>query len=144
MMASALALTGLCGTAARAQSSPSRLEAIEQQLFRLKAELRALKERAAAQDRQREAKHTQSATPPATNLATPVMPQIPAGYALVPASPGSTPGSVVLARAEAPKKPTLPMGVFQIGPVSVQLGGFFCVRRRLSVTKSGGGHPVQL
>jgi hypothetical protein len=124
MMASALALTGLCGTAARAQSSPSRLEAIEQQLFRLKAELRALKERAAAQDRQREAKHTQSATPPATNLA-PVMPQIPAGYALVPASPGSTPGSVVLARAEAPKKPTLPMGVFQIGPVSVQLGGFF-------------------
>jgi hypothetical protein len=124
MMASALALTGLCGTAARAQSSPSRLEAIEQQLFRLKAELRALKERAAAQDRQREAKHTQSVTPPATNVA-PVMPQIPAGYALVPASPGSTPGSVVLARAEAPKKPTLPMGVFQIGPVSVQLGGFF-------------------
>ena len=124
MVASALTLTGLGSSAAHAQSSPSRLEAIEQQLLRLKAELRALKERAAAQDRQREAKRTQSATPPVTNLA-PVMPQIPAGYALVPTSPGSTPGSVLLARAEAPKKPTLPMGVFQIGSVSIQLGGFF-------------------
>jgi hypothetical protein len=54
----------------------------------------------------------------------PVMPQIPAGYALVPAAPGSAPGSVVLARAEAPPEKKLPIGSFQVGAVTVTLGGF--------------------
>ncbi len=98
------------------------MDEIEKQLIALKAQLRDLKERNAARDRQLKA--AQAQPPPPTHMA-PLMPQIPAGYALVPASPGSTPGSVVLAKAQAPAMPTLPMGVFQLGPVSIKLGGFF-------------------
>ena len=123
-VASALTLTVLFGASAKAAPSPSRLEQIERQLIELKAQLRELKERNAAREHQLKAVQAQPNTPWTTQIA-PIMPQIPAGYALVPASPGSTPGSVVLARAEAPAKPTLPMGVFQLGPVSIKLGGFF-------------------
>jgi hypothetical protein len=123
-VASALTLTALCATSAQAAPSPSRLEEIERQLIELKAQLHALKERNAAREHQLKAVQAQPATPKPTQIA-PLMPQIPAGYALVPATPGSTPGSVVLAKAQAPAKPTLPMGVFQIGPVSIKLGGFF-------------------
>ena len=124
MLASALTLTGLCVTPSHAASPTDRLEAIEKQLGELKAQLRALKERNAARDHQLKARREQAVAPAPTQIA-PLMPQIPAGYALVPASPGSTPGTVVLARAEAPTRPTLPMGVFQLGPISIKLGGFF-------------------
>ncbi len=72
-------------------------------------------------------------TPPSTSFAggTATMPAIPPGYALVPARPGTAPGSVVLAREEpgpsmattAEGKP-LPPGTFRLGGVTVQIGGF--------------------
>ena len=51
------------------------------------------------------------------------MPNIPAGYVLVPASPDSAAGSVVLVRAEPPP-PKLPLGAFRVGAVTLQLGGY--------------------
>ena len=126
-----LAATALCATvlgasAAEAQVSPDQLSAIEKQIASLKAELRRLKQETAERDRElsaaRQAASPRGGTPPVTQLA-PVMPQIPAGYALVPASPGSAPGSVVLARAEPPPR-KLPLGTFQVGAVTVTLGGY--------------------
>jgi hypothetical protein len=123
LMASALTLAA-SGGAALAQEPDSQLSSIEKQIKALQAELRQMKLQAAERDRELKAAQARAYTPPPTSLA-PVMPQIPAGYALVPAGPGSTPGSVVLARAEAPKPGrTLPMGAFQVGAVTVQLGGF--------------------
>ncbi len=127
-----LAATALCAallgaSSAAAQVSPDQLSSIEKQIAALKAELRHLKQETAERDRQlsaaRQAASDRASTPPVTQLA-PVMPQIPAGYALVPASPGSAPGSVVLARAEAPKAKKQPLGTFQVGGMTVTLGGF--------------------
>ena len=120
LFASALSLTGAGAQSARAAASDTQLNAIEQQIKSLQAELRHMKAEAASRDHELRAAR---ATPAPTNI-TPVMPQIPAGYALVPASPGSSPGSVVLARAEAPKAPVLPQGAFQVGGLTVTLGGF--------------------
>ena len=129
--AALVAATALCATvldvsAAAAQVSSDQLSAIEKQIAALKAELRHVKQEAAERDRQlaaaRQAASARAYTPPVTQLA-PVMPQIPAGYALVPASPGSAPGSVVLARAEPPPK-KLPIGTFQVGAATVTLGGY--------------------
>lgn len=126
LVASALCATVLGASSAAAQVSPDQLSAIEKQIAALKAELRHMKQESAERDRQlsaaRQAASARASTPPVTQL-TPVMPQIPAGYALVPASPGSAPGSVVLARAEPPPKKQ-PMGTFQVGAVTVTLGGF--------------------
>ena len=113
--------TALGASTAAAQVSPEQLSAVQKQIASLRAELRRLKQQAAERDREAAARVARAATPPATQLA-PVMPQIPAGYALVPASPGSSPGSVVLARAEPPARS--PIGTFQVGAVTVTLGGY--------------------
>ena len=126
LMATALSLT-VGGRAAHADPSDSgRLSAIEKQIGALQGELRRMKADLAERNRElratRERATAAQSTPPVTQ-AVPIMPQIPAGYALVPASPGSAPGSVVLARAEPPP-PKLPMGTFRVGAVDVQLGGY--------------------
>ena len=125
MLATALSLTVAAlaaATPASAQDSGTSLGAIEKQIQALQAELKRMKVQAAERDRQlHQARQAQAYTPPA-NQPLSVMPQIPAGYALVPAAPGSTSGSVVLAKVEQP--PKLPMGTFQVGAVSVQLGGY--------------------
>jgi hypothetical protein len=121
LLASAISLTGAGARTALAAASDAQLNAIEQQIRSLQAEVRRMKAEAAARDR---AVKTAHAAPVPTRLPAAV-PQIPAGYALVPAGPGSTPGSVVLARAEAPRAPVLRQGTFQIGALSVTLGGFF-------------------
>ncbi len=126
MVASALTLTGAHARPAAAQDSSAQLGSIEKQITALQAELRHMKAEMAQRNRELKAVRGESytrATPPVTQI-TPVMPQIPAGYALVPAAPGSAPGSVVLARAEAPKPKPLPKGTFQVGAVNVTLGGF--------------------
>ena len=125
LLATALSLTVAAlaaPTTARAQESGTNLASIEKQIQALQAELRHMKQQAAERDRElHEARQARAYTPPATQPLS-VTPQIPAGYALVPAAPGSTSGSVVLARVEQP--PKLPMGTFQVGAVSVQLGGY--------------------
>ncbi len=126
MVASALASTGALFGPAWAQDSSAQLGSIEKQIGALQAELRHMKAEMAQRDRQLKAARgasSEQATPPVSQL-PPVMPQIPAGYALVPASPGSAPGSVVLSRAEAPKPKSQPKGTFQVGGVTVTLGGF--------------------
>jgi len=120
LFASALSLTAATAPAF-AQATDSQLSSIEKQIKALQAELHRMKAEAAQRDRELRAAR---ATPPAPTQVAPVMPQIPAGYALVPAAPGSAPGSVVLARAEAPKAPKLPQGAFQVGALTVTLGGF--------------------
>jgi hypothetical protein len=120
LAASALGLATLASTPAHAQDAGTRLEAIEKKIQLLKAELRQMRERNAMRDREiRAAREAARPAPVAT-----AMPQIPPGYALVPAAPGSTPGSVVLASPQ-PAAPPLPMGVFKVGNVSIKLGGFF-------------------
>lgn len=114
------------GTASSSgQDSGSRLGSIEKQIQALQAELRHMKGEMAQRNRELKTARGQTyvgTTPPVSQL-TPIMPQIPAGYALVPASPGSAPGSVVLARAEPPP-PKLSKGTFRVGAVDVTLGGF--------------------
>ena len=123
LLASAIGLSVVGSQAAMAQASSAQLTSIEKQIQSLQAELRRMKSEAASRDRQlRQAQQQRAYTPPVTQ-APPVLPQIPAGYALVPAAPGSAPGSVVLARAEPPPPP-LPAGTFQVGNVQVKLGGF--------------------
>ena len=123
MVASAMALTCARPCLALAQDGTAQLGSIEKQIQALQAELRHMKAEMATRNRElRAAREAPPAPPPPTQLA-PVMPQIPAGYALVPDSPGSAPGSVVLARAEPPP-PKLPIGTFRVGAVDVQLGGF--------------------
>ncbi len=125
LMATALSLSAFGGSTAFAQASDAQLSSIEKQIKALQAELHHMKAEAAERDRELKAARAGAyAPPPATSIA-PVMPQIPAGYALVPASPGSAPGSVVLARAEAPKEKPMPKGAFQIGGITLTLGGFF-------------------
>jgi len=121
LLATALSLSAAGIPAALAQSTDSQLSSIEKQIKALQAELRHMKQEAAERDRELKAAR---AAPPAPTQVAPVMPQIPAGYALVPAAPGSAPGSVVLARAEAPPEKKLPQGAFQVGAVTVTLGGF--------------------
>ncbi len=54
-----------------------------------------------------------------------IIPAIPPGYALVPAQPGSAPGTVVLAQQETgPAGKPLPSGTFKLGGVTVTIGGF--------------------
>jgi hypothetical protein len=121
LLATALTFTAAGARLAQAQATDSQLSSIEKQIKALQAELRHMKQEAAERDR--ELRAARAAPPPVTQVA-PVMPQIPAGYALVPAAPGSTPGSVVLARAEAPPPRKLPLGTFSVGNLDVTLGGF--------------------
>ncbi len=120
MMASALTLTAI-GTQAAFAHGESQLETIEKQITSLQNELTRMKAESAARDRAIKAAQSHTYTPsPAA------MPVIPPGYALVPAGPGATPGSVLLAKEEMPPpEKKLPKGTFQLGGVTVTLGGFF-------------------
>ncbi len=109
-----------CGQA-RAQVSDAQMQSVEQQLRALKAELRRLKLQEAEQDRRRPASPVQAPTPPASQP-LPLTPQIPAGYALLPAAPGSATGALTLVPVQPP--PKLHQGSFQIGAINVQLGGY--------------------
>ncbi len=123
LLATALTLTATT-TGAFAQDADGRLGSIEKQIQALQTELRRMKSDLAERNRElRAARAPAYVPPPPVSQAAPIMPQIPAGYALVPASPGSAAGSVVLARAEPPP-PKLPLGTFRVGAVDVQLGGF--------------------
>ena len=141
MLATALTLTGVGSRQASAQDSAAQLSTIEKQIQSLQAELRHMKAEMAERNRELRAAQSARNTPPPVTQVAPVMPQIPAGYALVPAAPGSAPGSVVLARAEPPP-PKLPMGTFRVGAVDVQLGGYVDVssifRSRNEVTDLSG------
>jgi hypothetical protein len=125
LVASALLMTGTVPAASFAQDASPQLGAIEKQIQALQAELRHMKGELAARDRQLRSARVAPApvAPPPVTQPAPVYPQIPAGYALVPA-PGSTSGSVVLAQVLPPPKP-LPQGQFKVGGVTIQLGGFF-------------------
>jgi len=120
LCATALALTAI-GSAGALADDTDRLASIEKQIKALQAELRRVKAESAERDRQLKAatSHVVAAPPVST------MPVIPPGFALVPTAPGSTPGSVVLVRPEAPPpEKKLPIGTFKVGAVNVTLGGF--------------------
>ena len=116
-----VAIMVLHGHQARAQVSEAQMQSVEQQLRSLKAELRRLQQQEAAQDRRIPARPARTPTPLALQPA-PITPQIPAGYALLPAAPGAPAGALTLVHVQPP--PKLPQGSFQIGAVTVQLGGF--------------------
>jgi hypothetical protein len=120
LCATALALTSI-GSAGAWADDTDRLASIEKQIKALQAELRHVKAESAERDRQLKAAQSAAMHAPAPVAAMPV---IPPGYALVPAAPGSTPGSVVLAKAVPPPEKKLPIGTFQVGAVNVTLGGF--------------------
>ncbi len=123
LIATALTFGTLAALPARAAGSDARLSDIEKQIRSLQAELHRMKSEAAQRDRElsRAQSHAYAAPPPASQPLA-ITPQIPAGYALVPASPGSATGSVVLARVEQPKP--APIGTFKVGNATVTLGGF--------------------
>ena len=116
-------LSILYGGVALADDTESRINALAKQMRAQQVELEHLKRDLAERGEQMRSLKAHLAerpmAPPAPQQAA--MPAIPPGYALVPAAPGSTPGSVVLARAEAPHGPKLPKGSFQVGGVNVQL-----------------------
>ncbi len=111
----------LHGQRAHAQVSEAQLQSVEQQLKSLKVELRRLKQQEAGQDRRVPASHVREPVPLALQPA-PIIPQIPAGYALLPAAPGSPTGALTLVPVQPPQK--LHQGSFQIGAINVQLGGY--------------------
>ena len=133
LLASAISLPWMFLGPAFAQSASqgSQLGSIEKQIQALQAELHRMKAEMA--ERNREAKEAQFKAARSQSQAIrngvaqgePIMPNIPPGYALVPATPGAEPGTVVLAKTEMPPQKKLPKGSFQIGDVNVQLGGFF-------------------
>jgi len=123
----ATTLTAFASLPARADDD-AKLSALEHQIQAMQAELRALKHDMAAHTQAVKQAAAQAARAQATAdaravLTTPAYPQIPAGYALVPAGAGATPGSVELARV-LPPGPKLPQGTFEVGGVSVTLGGY--------------------
>ena len=122
LMATALSLSAVQSRAASAGEA-DRLGAIEKQIQALQSELKRVKADLAARNREARASHLEAPSAPVPAQAS-VMQTIPPGYALVPASPGSTPGSVVLARAVPPPEKRLPIGTFSVGAVNVTLGGF--------------------
>ena len=125
LLASALALTGARPGLALAQDGNAQLGSIEKQIQALQAELRHMKAEMATRNRELRAAQQGNAyvAPPPASQPAPITPQIPTGYALVPALPGSSGGALSLVKVETPKP--LPKGSFQVGGVNVQLGGFF-------------------
>ncbi len=117
-------LSASCGGRALADDTEARIAALAKQMHAQQIELEHLKRDLSERAQQMKALQARLAEHPVPAASTSVMPMIPPGYALVPAAPGSTPGSVVLAHAEAPAAPKLPKGSFQVGAVNVQLGGF--------------------
>ncbi len=124
LMATTMLSVACCGTAL-ADDTETRINALAKQMRAQQAELEHLKHDLAVRSEQMRELQARLHQAPAPTQVAPQMPNIPAGYALVPAGPGSTPGSVVLARAEAPKEKPLPKGSFDIGAINVQLGGFY-------------------
>ena len=125
LFASALT-AGVCCNA-RADDSEARLNALERQIKALQAELQHVRHDLAVHNQQVKEVQAQAARAQATadaRTVTQPMPPIPAGYALVPAAPGATPGSVMLAPTVAQQGPKLPLGTFEVGGVRVTLGGF--------------------
>lgn len=123
----ATALTAFIGSNARADDSDARLNTLERQIKALQSELQHVRHDLAVHSQQVKDAQAQAARAQAAadaRAVTQPMPTIPAGYALVPASPGATPGSVVLAPTEAQQGPKLPPGTFDVGGVRVTLGGF--------------------
>ncbi len=117
-----LAGTALAAGQAHAQVSQAQLETVQKQIEALKAELRRVKQQnEISAQRLRAARQIPPPPPPAVQPA-PVMPQIPTGYALLPAQPGSPSGALVLTKVAQPKPAK--QGTFQIGGVSIQLGGY--------------------
>ncbi len=116
-----LAATALAGSQAHAQISQTQLDAVQKQIQVLKAELRRVKQQNEQSAERLRAARQVPATPPASQPA-PVVPQIPAGYALLPAAPGAPPGALVLTKVETPKPAK--QGTFQVGAVTIQLGGY--------------------
>ncbi len=126
LLATALASGASCNAWAQDSSDSARLSTLERQIRALESELQHVKRDMAVHNQQvkqleTQAAHSQAAT---ESHAAVMQPNIPPGYALVPAQPGSTPGSVVLAKTEAPEEPKLPLGTFRVGNVQITLGGF--------------------
>jgi hypothetical protein len=116
-----------CTHFAQAQDSETRLNALERQIHALQSELQHVKHDLSVHNQevramQAQAAHMQAGTE--TRAVLQPTPAIPPGYALVQASPGSTPGSVVLARIQEAPEEKLPPGQFRVGNVTVSLGGF--------------------
>ena len=127
LVASALAFSGSLASAASAQEAGDRLGSIEKQIQSLQTELRHMKQEMAVHAHEAKAAQAEAARQQSQSIRQGLssgMPQIPAGYALVQTQPGSEPGSLELAKLEAPRK-KLPMGAFEVGGVTVTLGGFF-------------------
>jgi hypothetical protein len=120
------AMSIVLSSKAMADDTQSRIDALARQMRAQQIELEHLKRDLAARSAQMHAlqAHLAETPPPAQSLQASV-PMIPKGYALVPAGPGATPGSVVLARAETPKAPVMPKGSFDVGDINIALGGFF-------------------
>ncbi|HTZ69754.1 MAG TPA: hypothetical protein VMB71_03800 [Acetobacteraceae bacterium] len=125
LLTTALAAT-LAWRPAAAEDQVSRLNGLERQIQAMQAELRHLKHDMAVHAEQVKAASAQAAHAQAMidSRGLTQMPQIPAGYALVPAAPGATPGSVALAPVEESILPKLKQGTFQLGGIRVTLGGF--------------------
>ena len=86
------------------QDRGAQLGSVQKQIPHTQAELRHMKAEIAQRDQRTEGGPVGavSALHAAGHPTDADLPQIPAGYALVPASPGSAAGSVVVARAEPP------------------------------------------
>ncbi len=121
------ALSILFGGKAMADDTEARIQALARQMHAQQIELENLKRDLNERSRQMKAlqAHLAERPPAAQAPIAATMPVIPSGYALVPAGPGSAPGSVVLARAEAPKGPVAPKGSFNVGNINIKLDGFF-------------------
>jgi hypothetical protein len=116
-----------CTTIAHAEDSETRLNALERQIHALQAELQHVKHDLSVHNQEVRAMQAQAAHQHAgmeTRSVLQPTPTIPPGYALVQASPGSTPGSVVLARIQEAPEEKLPPGQFRVGNVTITLGGF--------------------
>jgi len=120
------AISMIFGGRALADDTQARIDALARQMRAQQVELEHLKRDLAERSRQMRAlqAHLNEAPPAPSVPIQATMPVIPKGYALVPAGAGATPGSVVLARAEAPKAPAMPKGSFNVGNVNIALGGF--------------------
>ena len=154
LLASAIASTWTYAGVARAQGSQtsssqdsgSRLGSIERQIQALQAELRRMKSEMAVRNREQKAAQSGSSrsyTPPVTQVA-PIMPQIPAGYALSTGRAwlGTRLGGASTRRAAAAQAPqgNIPGRRHQRHARRVRRGG-----KRLSITQhcQRHRHPVQ-
>jgi hypothetical protein len=120
-LATAIALT-IGGNVAHAGES-DRIAKIEQRLRVLKAELATMRQTIIAHDHEVEAAKQAIAQLHVGQRAVSLQP--PVAFPWVPASPASTPDSVVLTETEPTPSGTLSRGLMQIGGVHIQLGGYF-------------------